>query len=249
VEVIGSGCFSGEEVDADSGYLEGLNQVSHIRQIIFEPGSRLREMEPFAFTSCVDLESITIPASVEIMAGKSFGSCNTDNIKVARGNRHFHMRGKLLLDIQDTRIVLLVGHLGEITISDEIEVIGTSASVDAKPGWRVFRALSELEEGDVRAWVGVAGDPSRCICAVPELGRDLSKRIRERQRGFEKWDAVNRQSSFNLCTFCRFEDPRGKGAISTIIVQHVFGLQVSVQNIQFRVHFWVVRLRSRRTMN
>jgi hypothetical protein len=61
VEILGKSCFE------SSNYFE---------RIVFEPGSRLRQIGPSAFSGCEFLTSIAIPASIEVIQDSAFKKCD-----------------------------------------------------------------------------------------------------------------------------------------------------------------------------
>jgi hypothetical protein len=61
VEILGKSCFESN---------------NYFDMIVFEPGSKLRQIGPLAFSGCEFLRSIAIPASVEIIGDFGFNECD-----------------------------------------------------------------------------------------------------------------------------------------------------------------------------
>jgi hypothetical protein len=71
VKIIGSRCFLGRAKNDSS---------SSLATVTFEPGSELRRIEPFAFSGCNSLQSISLPASVQMISADSFAECRLSAI-------------------------------------------------------------------------------------------------------------------------------------------------------------------------
>jgi hypothetical protein len=77
VEFIGRGCFTNSP-----------KACLPLKQVLFEAGSRLREIEGGAFQGCHRVMEICIPASVEKMNGGSLPP-HVERVVMERGNQHF----------------------------------------------------------------------------------------------------------------------------------------------------------------
>jgi hypothetical protein len=82
IEILGKSCFE---------------SCNHVEKVVFEDGSKLRQIGPSAFTGCEFLRSIAIPASVEIIGDFAFRECdgleelflNQDGVLVTMGKEAF----------------------------------------------------------------------------------------------------------------------------------------------------------------
>jgi hypothetical protein len=114
VEFIGSYCF----VDPDDD-----EPQSAIPEIIFEAGSKLREIDDSAFYNCPDLLSISLPASLEFIKGSSFDGCDLEQIVIDPANPFFHVSGGFIVDANDRCIIRYFGTGEEVTVPSHIETL------------------------------------------------------------------------------------------------------------------------------
>jgi hypothetical protein len=126
VEIIGDRCFEG---------------CGSMTTITFDDASKLKRMGERAFAKS-GLSSITIPASVEEIAGSAFVGCPLAEILVAAGSRNFVTEGNLLLTSNGTEIVRYFGRDFEVIVPAKIQTLGKSC----------FQACSHL--GRVRFETG-----------------------------------------------------------------------------------------------
>jgi hypothetical protein len=117
VDFIDSFCF---------GNSEDLDSKSAVEKVTFEKGSKLREIASFAFAGCHLLQSICLPASVEIIHGDSFATSGLRGVAIESGNPFFSMRGDFLMDSSGDCIVRYFGIGEEVTIPDEVSRLGSS---------------------------------------------------------------------------------------------------------------------------
>jgi hypothetical protein len=118
VEFIARHCFC--ETPNHTGFTPGCNRLC---DVIFEPGSHLREIESEAFLECACLFAITIPASVERMGGASFPFCVGFGMEIESGNRVFVRRDDFVIDIERHHLLRYFGRASEVTIPEGIEEI------------------------------------------------------------------------------------------------------------------------------
>jgi hypothetical protein len=119
VEFIGGNCFCA----ADDGMRRLFSPAPGLETVTFEPGSKLREIEPDAFDRCDSLKRLQIPASVEKMTGGSFPDSGDCHIEIEPGNRYFGWVGDFVMNLSHPDLLRYYGTGSEITISDEIEKI------------------------------------------------------------------------------------------------------------------------------
>jgi hypothetical protein len=110
------------EFIADDGFAVP-HGPSPLTKVTFEPGSKLREIEPGAFFACSALREFCIPASVEKLTGLSLPPSALCLFDVEMGNAYFHRRGAFLMSSNDPYIVRYVGRESEVRIADEIDRI------------------------------------------------------------------------------------------------------------------------------
>jgi hypothetical protein len=79
-------------------------QAIDLRNLSFEPGSRLTRIGRCAFASCL-LRSIVIPASVTEICGGAFAGSGIREISIEDGNEHFCVIDEFLLDITQTSLI------------------------------------------------------------------------------------------------------------------------------------------------
>jgi hypothetical protein len=108
VEIIGSYCFSD---------CAGLMSLS------FETGSKLTRFGRSAFSGCLSLRSIVVPASVTTICGGAFAESGIREISIEDGNEHFCVMGQFLLDITKTSLIASFGIAATVTIPPEIQVL------------------------------------------------------------------------------------------------------------------------------
>jgi hypothetical protein len=94
-------------------------------KVRFEGLPRLKRIGERAFSDS-GLTSITIPASVEKIAGSAFMGCPLREIAVARGSRKFIVKGHLLLTSRGTEIVRYFGRELEVIVPKKVEILQRS---------------------------------------------------------------------------------------------------------------------------
>jgi hypothetical protein len=119
IEVIESYCF----VEEGRGTFVAPTN-SKLKQVRFEPGSKLREIKPEAFWGCCSLRTICLPRSVELITGATFSGSGLHRIEFAPQNRFFQLREGFVMDATNTKIVRYCDLKSEVTIPDDIETIG-----------------------------------------------------------------------------------------------------------------------------
>jgi hypothetical protein len=115
VEFIARECFANAEV--------GGSVSSFVEVITFEPGSKLREIESGAFSGCVSLKRLFVPASVERITALSLPQSQTCRIEIERGNPFFQNKDDFVSDFYHHRLIRYYGKASEVTIPDDIETI------------------------------------------------------------------------------------------------------------------------------
>jgi hypothetical protein len=149
VKVIGSYCFA---------------DLTKIESLTFEHGSKLARIGRNAFSECVSLRSIVIPASVTEIAGGAFASSGICNVSVEEGNSCFCVSGKFLLGNAGTSLVAFFGIAATVAISREIEIICDSCFLGCKTMSRLtFEAGSRLRRIERFAFAECSSLHTICI--------------------------------------------------------------------------------------
>jgi hypothetical protein len=123
---------------------KALFDASKVERITFEQGSHLREVQKWCFSGFESLKSICLPASVQSMDGRSFLFSRLSEISIESGNRFFRASGPFLLDFEGIRIVRYFGSENEVTVSSEIEILGTGAFSSRSISAIRFQATAKL---------------------------------------------------------------------------------------------------------
>jgi hypothetical protein len=103
-----------------------------IREVTFERGSKLREIQERAFAGCIYLASICLPASLKLIDGQTFAYTDFKDITFEEGNPYFTVKKSLIVDSSGTCLVRHFGDGTELIIPDEIETLGCSCFFDAR---------------------------------------------------------------------------------------------------------------------
>jgi hypothetical protein len=101
--------------------------TSTVREVAFEAGSKLREIEDFAFAGCCLLDSICLPASIEVIHGAGFPE--HASVEIASGHPFLSVKGDFVVDSRAMCLVRYFGNAEEVTIPDEIETLGPSCFI------------------------------------------------------------------------------------------------------------------------
>jgi hypothetical protein len=109
VEIVGKGAFEGRS-------------VSNIR-ISFAANSGLLGIEKNVFGRS-SVVSLTIPAKVAFLDGRTFEDSHIQQVEIARENQHFEMRGDFLVEIAGQRLIHYFGADSDIVVPSEIEILG-----------------------------------------------------------------------------------------------------------------------------
>jgi hypothetical protein len=140
------------EVLARQCFTRSPGAFSNLQKVTFEPGSKLREIEPGAFGGCIALDTIFIPASVSTMTGASLapGFCH---IELEPGNPHFEVKADFLIDRRSNCILRYVGSEVEAIVPDEIEQIDEGCfRSDETLDWVGFGPNSKLSSIGAEAY-------------------------------------------------------------------------------------------------
>jgi hypothetical protein len=89
-----------------------------LTRLMFEPGSKLRTIEPYAFWGCHSLERIELPPSLETVSLESFAGCGLCQIEIDSNNQCLASVKGLLISRQDDSVI---GYLGD-NDTEEVEV-------------------------------------------------------------------------------------------------------------------------------
>jgi hypothetical protein len=128
---------------------------SRVERIIFEPGSRLREIAPEAFLRCDCLKRLSIPASVEKMTASSFPVLAGFRLEIEPGNQYFEKKDDFVKRSQEHHLVKYVGTAPRVAIPDNIETIGESCFLFCDSIRSVaFSSLSNLFSIEAHAFQG-----------------------------------------------------------------------------------------------
>jgi hypothetical protein len=112
--------------------------------VIFEAGSKLREIGAHSFHGYYSLKSICLPASVESIEGNSFLESGLEEISFESGNRFFRLIGPFLQDFEGVRIIRCFGSEKEIRIGKEIETVGAYSFFRHSVSIIRFESMSQL---------------------------------------------------------------------------------------------------------
>jgi hypothetical protein len=149
VETLGPSCFGG---------------CSRLTAVTFEEHSKLKRIEKLAFSRS-KLNLMTIPAGTEEIEGSAFANCPIIEIRVAAGNRHFRVEGKMLLTLSGTEIVRYFGMEREVFVSKAVEVLRVSSFESCHHVQRiVFEKGSKLR---IIGFSALAGCQSLIGIAIP----------------------------------------------------------------------------------
>jgi hypothetical protein len=92
--------------------------------VTFEPNSKLRLIEAYAFTHCHLLESVFLPGSLQSFKGLSFFDCGLRQIQFAPENEFFHSVGDFVMDLKKDCLVRYFGSDSQVTIPDQVKILG-----------------------------------------------------------------------------------------------------------------------------
>jgi hypothetical protein len=96
---------------------------SRLLNLVFEPRSNLREIEPGAFAGCGHLKRICIPASVEKMTVNSLPPSHYTRNQVESENSRFVKQDYSLIDLNEHSLLRQWNRALEVTVPDDIETI------------------------------------------------------------------------------------------------------------------------------
>jgi hypothetical protein len=117
VEILREKCFSG---------------LDHLSSLTFEPGSKLREIENFAFANCRSLKSISLPASLAVIAVQSLTRCSIERIVIDEANPHYFVSGDFLVAFDGMRLIRCFGHSESVIVGGNIESLGSLCFSECK---------------------------------------------------------------------------------------------------------------------
>jgi hypothetical protein len=155
--------------------------TSPLTHLAFERGSKLHEIEADAFSGCLSLREFCIPASVEILTGRSLPPSWLCIVEVEKGNRCFQRRGDFVMSSNDRCVVRYFGPESELRIADDIEQIDdgcfrfseivrvtfASKSKGSSIGVEAFRHCQKLETISIPSSVTVLG--ASCFASCESL--------------------------------------------------------------------------------
>jgi hypothetical protein len=107
IEIICSECFS---------------SCKSLKSVSFESNSRLTGIESHAFSSS-SLESIVIPRLTQFIDGSAFQGVKRSSISIESGNERFVIRGEMLIDIVDHKLIRNLSRSASVTIPRDIEIL------------------------------------------------------------------------------------------------------------------------------
>jgi hypothetical protein len=91
--------------------------MEKLSSLTFESGSKLREIQSYAFADCPSLKSIFIPASVSVLSGNSFGQSSIGEIVVDEANPFYCTSGQFLMTLDETKLVRYSGSAENVILN------------------------------------------------------------------------------------------------------------------------------------
>lgn len=108
------------------------NRWQDVKKVVIENG--VTTIGSFMFYECVNIDSISIPASVVEIGDSAFGSCrNLKNIQVAEENKIYSSVDGCLYNKDQTRLIYFVNGKEVCNISSEVTSIGDELQNDLAP--------------------------------------------------------------------------------------------------------------------
>jgi hypothetical protein len=93
--------------------------------LVFECGSKLTQIDSGFLSGCASLESICLPASLQMIDGSALAGTQMSTITAEEGNRHFQVSGDFLLDLDGISVIRYFGSDQEITLSRHVKILGS----------------------------------------------------------------------------------------------------------------------------
>jgi hypothetical protein len=153
IEVISSNCF---------------HIRSPVHAIVFEPGSRLKEIESFAIRD-MKIARMEIPANCEVLNGTALAWVKS--ITISRENPFFMIDGSFIVSRDGKQLIRYLGSETEIIIKKETEVIGEGCFYSCKLITSVsFEARTKLQRIGDYAFSKTGVKSITIPCTVEELG-------------------------------------------------------------------------------
>jgi hypothetical protein len=157
VKVISSGFFCG---------------CSRLESLTFEPGSKLVKIGEAAFSGCVSLKAISLPASVYDVNGDSFLRSSIREIKVDEANPYLFASGNCLIAVNGMILIRFFGVAKNLTLGRPSDSIGcemTAAFSDdlrlTQIGRSAFTPSNNVKSIFIPASVEIIGDDSFSECS------------------------------------------------------------------------------------
>jgi hypothetical protein len=110
LEILGKDCFP---------YCGTLGELT------FEPGSRLRQIHPGAFSYCSCIYWVAFPDSVKLFDGLAFDGEDNMRIEFSGSNPHLRVCENFIIDDERKALIQLFGYVSHEIVAPEIRVIGS----------------------------------------------------------------------------------------------------------------------------
>jgi hypothetical protein len=113
--------------------LDALSGMPSLKSLTFEPGSLLREVETGSLRDCSSLESICVPASVEVLCEKCFyGLTKLSSVTFESGSKLREIKSRVFCQCCSLKSIFLPAAVSEIDGSTFIESSIEEIHVDSE---------------------------------------------------------------------------------------------------------------------
>jgi hypothetical protein len=123
---------------------------SGLETVTFEAGSRLREIEPGAFSGCQSVKQLFLPASLEKMSGASLPLPRSCRIEIESGNPHFGKIDDFVIDLKEHCVLRYCGSERDVRIPEGIEKVDERCFVSFESIRGVKRAPMAFDRREYR---------------------------------------------------------------------------------------------------
>jgi hypothetical protein len=141
----------------------------YLCEVIFETGSRLREIGSKAFDG-TSLSQIEIPSKCETLSGSSL--VGVKSVTISRENPFFFVKRMMVMDKNDKKLIRYFGSESQVFIKREIEVIGEFCFCRCRSVCEViFEEGSRLRQIEESAFDGSGLTKIRIPSSVEAIGQ------------------------------------------------------------------------------